>query len=553
MKRLISILVTAAMLVTLLAGMTFITSAAEYSGTWGELTWTLDSSGKLVISGKGEMKDFPEYSHEAWQNHNGYIKSVVIKDGITRIGNFAFHNCGNLTSITIPNSVKGIGRLAFFNCSKLTSATIPNSVTGIGTSAFASCSSLTSITIPNSVTSIADYLFQDCNNLTRIKLPDSITNIGSYAFCYCSSLTSINIPNSVTKIGGGAFYGCSNLTSINIPDSITSIGINAFEHCYGLIEKENGIHYLDKWVVGCDFYLDTAVLRNDSIAISDEVFSNYHLKSITIPASIKTIGAGAFENCENLSVYITDLEAWFSIDFKDSSSNPLNYAENIFLNEICITDLDLTIPDNIKIIKDYAFYGYSALKSVNIGSSVTSIGDSAFYGCSGLRSITISDSVTEIGWSAFSDSHFVEKIIYCGTEEQWNNISKGGGWKYNTGIYTINKSYTLQYHKFNDGTITTEPTYDSEGVKTYTCECGETKTETVAKLEKTPETTVETTTTTAATTTDVTAANGTTTTSNDGVNVSVEGCSSSITFGAGLAILAVGAAAITLCKKKEDN
>ena len=123
---------------------------------WKEdnLTWTLDADGMLTISGTGAMKDYDYYyNNSSPVCDNSNVKKVVIEDGVTSIGNWAFCNCTSLTDITIPDSVTSIGDSAFYGCD-LTSITIPSSVTSIGDSAFESCTNLTDITIPDSVTSI---------------------------------------------------------------------------------------------------------------------------------------------------------------------------------------------------------------------------------------------------------------------------------------------------------------------------------------------------------------------------------------------------------------
>ena len=134
----------------------------ENSGTCGpHLRWHLTDNGVLTISGKGEMYDYLEdYNRLPWSKSD--IKRIIIGDGVTTIGGFAFASCSALTSVTIPNSVTEIGDGAFVGCSALTSVTIPNSVTTIGWSTFASCSALTSITIPNSVTTIGSRAFANC-------------------------------------------------------------------------------------------------------------------------------------------------------------------------------------------------------------------------------------------------------------------------------------------------------------------------------------------------------------------------------------------------------
>ena len=356
------------------------------------------------------------------------ILSNTYKDGvgiiefnapITKIGDWAFYDCSNLTSVTIPDRVTKIGSYAFKTCINLTSITIPDSVTTIGYAAFSGCSSLTSVTIPDSVTTIGDYAFYNCSSLTSVYIsdlsawcrisferadanplcyvanlylnnelvtdlviPSDITEIKNYAFFNCSSLTSVTIPDSVTTIGDGAFYDCSSLTSVTIPNSVTTIGNEAFYGCTGEL------------VINC----------NIPSASSDSSGAFYGSKftSVTIGDSVTTIGKYAFYSCDSLtSVYISDLSAWCKINFEGSDANPLYYAGNLYLKNELVTDL--VIPSDITEIKFGAFYNCSSLTSVTIPDSVTTIGKSAFNGCCSLTSITIPDSVTTIGVQAFKD------------------------------------------------------------------------------------------------------------------------------------------------------
>jgi len=194
------------------------------SGKCGtNVSYTLDENGILRISGKGSMTNYSN-NNAPWYQSRSKIFSVIIEDGVTHIGNFAFQNCVRLTSITIPSSVTSIGDFAFFNCCRLTNITIPDSVTSIGIDAFSYCTSLTSITIPSRVTSIDNCTFYECQSLTSITIPDSVTSIGLSAFNSCYSLTNITIPDNVTRIGEYAFANCTSIKSITIPSSVTSIG-----------------------------------------------------------------------------------------------------------------------------------------------------------------------------------------------------------------------------------------------------------------------------------------------------------------------------------------
>ena len=160
------------------------------------------------------------------------VTSVIIPEGVTSIGDYAFLACESITSIAIPEGVTSIGNEAFKKCSGLTSITIPGSVTSIGDAAFSGCSGLTSVTIGNSVTSIGDYAFWACSSLTSIAIPEGVTSIGNEAFYDCSSLTSITIPESVTSIGNDAFSYCSSLTFIYLPYNIPVAKQSSFDNSH---------------------------------------------------------------------------------------------------------------------------------------------------------------------------------------------------------------------------------------------------------------------------------------------------------------------------------
>ncbi len=185
-KRLLSFVLAVLMIASLLPATALAADIVD-SGTCGaegdgsNLTWTLDSEGVLTISGSGDMYDYGLFD-APWYGIRSLVKSAVIADGVTSIGEKAFLYCTSLTSVTIPDSVTSIGSGAFYYCTSLTSVTIPGSVTSIGAEAFYNCTSLTSVTIPNSVTSIGDSAFFYCTSLTSVTIPDSVTSIGDDAF-----------------------------------------------------------------------------------------------------------------------------------------------------------------------------------------------------------------------------------------------------------------------------------------------------------------------------------------------------------------------------------
>ncbi len=351
--------------------------AETYSGTCGtNLTWTFDTeSGTLTISGTGAMTNYT-YSYgkptTPWQNYLSSIKTVIIEDGVTSIGGMAFCACSSLTSVTIPNSVTSIAGGAFYDCSSLTSVTIPNSVTSIAGSAFQNCSSLTSVTIPNSVTSIGNQAFEYCSSLTSVTIPNSVTSIGDWTFYKCRSLTSITIPNSVTSIGTDAFYNCSSLTSVTIGESVTSIGNYAFYDCTGLT---------------------SVTIPNSVTSIGGEAFEYCSsLTSVTIPNSVTSIGDYAFFNVPNIVYYgAASGSPWGARSLNGYVEVYLVYSDETKTKLLACSAAaqgEITIPNSVTSIGNYAFCECSSLTSVTIPNSVTSIGSSAFEYCSSLTFLT---------------------------------------------------------------------------------------------------------------------------------------------------------------------
>ena len=266
------------------------------------LTWTLDANGTMTISGTGAMKAYDIDDSPATQKKDS-VKAIVIEDGVTSIGDYAFWNCTGLTSISIPNNVTSIGSSAFESCSQLASIEIPSSVTSIGDYAFSGCSGLTSVNIPEDVTSIGERAFMNCSQLASIEIPKSVTSIGKYAFSGCSGLTSITILGGVTSIGDFAFSSCSQLASIEIPSSVTSIGNSAFESCSQLasIEIPSSVTSIGNSAFWNCTGLTSITIPNRVTSIGNFAFRYCRsLASITIPDSVTSIGVVAFDSCTNL-------------------------------------------------------------------------------------------------------------------------------------------------------------------------------------------------------------------------------------------------------------
>ena len=414
------------------------------------------------------------------------LTSVTIPDGVTDIGSDAFYGCKSLTNITLPeDGVTHIGKCAFFGCRSLTNITLPKGLTDISDGAFRLCENLTSVTIPDGVTYIGDSAFDGCKSLTNITLPGSLRIIWNNAFSGCSNLSSIRIPAGVTYIGTASFSGCSNLASIEvadgnksfhvagnclietdtktllsglknsiipadgsvtsiargafagysdlsdlaIPSTVTQIGESAFLGCDKLIQKENSISYVGKWVVGCVDSATSVTLRDDTVGIAEKAFYDCReLTQVTIPSGVKNIGAGAFINCNNLIQKeggVRYVDKWaIGCDTPATNINLRNgtvgIADRAFNNFLGLTNV--TIPSGVTFVGNWAFDYCSNLKTAELPNSVTHIGDGAFRHCTELSYITFPRNLTSIGsWAyygcsnaAMIDSHVPSKVISIG-------------------------------------------------------------------------------------------------------------------------------------------
>ncbi len=418
----IAILLLAAMLFSIMP----VSAWAEETSTSitsNSITWSYDSTSQtLTISGTGAMADYEQATDVPWDDYRLAIKEIVIGDGVTSIGKYAFYGCENLTSITVPEGVTSIGLGAFIGCEKLISIDIPEGVTSIGNSAFLGCKKLSSITIPASVETIGNYAFSGCTGLTSIDIREGVTSIGGYAFSGCTGLTSITIPASVTSIGKYAFSDCTGLTSIMILGSVESIGDYAFNGCIGLTSinipasvKTIGNYAFD----GCTTMSSITFVGDSKLTtIGNFAFEGCEkLTSIIIPEGVTSIGYGAFDGCTGLT----------SITIPDSVTS---IGDRAFAS--CTGLTSITIPDSVTSIGDQAFASCTGLTSITIPEGVTSIGDYAFYGCTGLTSITIPASVTNIDKDAFAGCTALKNVtVPC----NWQ-----GSYKFDPGV-TVNREH----------------------------------------------------------------------------------------------------------------
>ena len=373
------------------------------------------------------------------------LTNAIIGNGVTSIGYGTFEDCTNLTDVTIPDSVISIGERAFYNCKSLKSVTIGNDVTNIGSSAFYGCNNLTNITIPDSVTNIGDEAFYECTKLTNAIIGNSVTSIGSAAFYECIRLTGVIIPNNVTNIGENAFCSCSGLTSIIIPDSVTNIGDSAFSDCSGLtsVTIGNSVTSIGKNVFKWCAKLESVTIPNSVTSIGEEAFSVCSsLTSVTIPNTVTSIGDSAFDNCSKLNEvnYSGTVAQWKSITIGSNNSYLTNAnikcSNGDIVNAVIIDKIKYELnDDNTAQVTGYIGTPYSLTIPESISYEgdtfkVTSIGEDAFAHCTSLSNITIPNSVTRIENYAFYGCKNLSDIYYIGTQEEWNKIyidSTGNG------------------------------------------------------------------------------------------------------------------------------
>ena len=343
------------------------------------------------------------------------------------------------------------------------------SVTSIGGSAFSHCSSLNSVTIPNSVISIGYDAFSYCSSLTSITIPNSVTLIDDEAFASCSSLASVAIGNSVTEIGGTAFSNCSSLTSVTIGTNVTSIGSSVFVDCLSLTSVQWNVKKCREFQSSHDqpFYGSfkiTSFIFGDSVERIPAYlcYEMSRLTSITIPNSVTEIGERAFSYSSLTSIEVDENNLNYA------SISGVLYDKNIAILIACTGGkTEVSIPNSVTSIGDYAFYYCSNLTSIAIPNSVTSIGNRAFYNCSSLTSITIPNSVISIGSSAFYGCQSLTSITvlaenpYVIDEYTFKNVSRsvsikvpcGSKAKYQTAEYWRE---FVNYEEVPAGTLTVD-------------------------------------------------------------------------------------------------
>lgn len=412
--------------------------AAATSGDFGEnncLHWEVSTgvlSGKtLTISGTGAMPDFnfPEGNLAPWWNYEALGM-------LTSFGNFKLE--GELKKVVIKDGVTNVSNYALFFLPAATQITLPESVTSIGRYGIALCSKLNGISLPRAVTAIGDFGLAG-NSFTAVSLPDGLQALGRGAFDACASLSGMTLPAAITAVPDKCFDDCTKLLTVDYKGEVTAIGERAFEGCKSLIKAP-------------------------------------------IPAAVTALGVSAFNGC------------------------------------IALTDV--TLPGGVTAVPDGCFQDCTALADMKLPGTVTSVGHNAFTGCKALKDVRCYGAPPTVQPGGAAEHSFEPGIVTIhynpdpvygwtldtdGTWQGYKVSSKGAclhtgyGTTENTVPATCGADGRIDTvcsncgdviatevipatgaHTWDNGTVTTEPTETTPGVRTFTCAvCSQTKTEVI--------------------------------------------------------------------------
>lgn len=368
------------------------------------------------------------------KNHNG--------KPVTKILDYAFSDCKNLTSISIPDTITHVGTYAFNGCSSLTSLVLPSSVRVIDS--FGYCKALESIEFPDNISKIGEYAlgssvlpslkyteYDNCKYLGNEKNPylilfrcsflsartinvhkdTKIIYSNAFSGAYVKDLT---IPEGVEQIGSFAFSSCSNLKNLSIPSSISLIEDSAFYSCpSSLFTEHQGGYYVGNEynpylvLVRAKFTDITEFEINPNTKIiCNSAFENCAmLASIVIPDSVYYVGHSAFRNCASLtsvtlSKNLTGIKEYtfYNCSLLTNVDIPQSVCDiGVSAFENCSTITSFTFPKNVTRVESSVLKNCTALTTVDVQGAVYSIGESAFYDCSQLSSLSIPNSINFLG------------------------------------------------------------------------------------------------------------------------------------------------------------
>lgn len=348
--------------------------------------------------------------------HN--LKTVIMGDNVKTItGNHSFWRCDKLDSVVIGKNVTTIGYGCFMECSSLKRIHIPSKVISVDDYAFSHCTSLDSVFIDNaSAIAWGYYIFDDCESLSFIRTEYHTAECSNICAFPSSKVKEVVIGEEVTAIGEYAFNNFA-FSEVSIPDNVTTIEKYAFIGCKNL--KSITIPASVTTMGECGIFDNCEALASitiNSVSVGEWLSGNRYIQKIILGEGVKTIAASAFSNCTNLSsvvipgsveevgedvFYHCDALATVQVDSKEIGEW-FSELENL---------KDVVVGDNTEIIQARAFSNCTALENVVLGKSVSSIGDFAFYDCENLKVVNIPQSLQTIGEKAFYGSGITSFVI----------------------------------------------------------------------------------------------------------------------------------------------
>ncbi len=490
---------------------------AATSGDFGEnncLHWEVSTgvlSGKtLTISGTGAMPDFdfPNGNLAPWWNYEalgmltsfgnfkleGELKKIVIQDGVTNVSNYALFFLPAATQITLPESVTRIGRYGIALCSKLNGISLPRAVTAIGDFGLAG-NSFTAVSLPDGLQTLGRGAFDACASLSGMTLPAAITAVPDKCFNDCTKLLTVDYKGEVTAIGERAFEGCKSLTKAPIPAAVTALGVSAFNGCIALTD---------------------VTLPGGVTAVPDACFQGCTaLKDMKLPSTVTSVGHNAFTGCTALG----DVRCYGA----PPTVQPGNVAEHSFEPGIVTIHYN---PDPVygwTLDTDGTWQGYKVSSKgacLHTGYGTTENTVPATCGadgridtvCANCGDVIATEVIPATGAHTWDNGTVTTEptetdpgamtytCTVCGqtktevipatgahtfvfTKNVAPNCTEAGYDLYTCsgcGATEQRNAKPALGHKWDSGTVTTEPTETNPGTMTYTCTgCGQTKTEVI--------------------------------------------------------------------------
>ena len=330
------------------------------TGVCGDnLTWSLNNAGTLTVSGTGDMYDYSMYGETVapWTELADQIKNIVIEDGATNVGNYAFVGCTNLTSVTMPDSVTVISDSAFRNCYALTTVDFSSNLTAVENFAFAYCVNLTAADLGKKVETIGNSAFFDCAALAEVELGEALIGINTLAFSGCTSLKTVTMPDTLEVLGSDVFNGCTSLTTAKLSNALTDLPKYTFNDCFSLVD-------------------------------------------VTLPEYLTTIGERAFYRCSSLE----------SIDLPFSM---IAIGDDAFGH--CTKLHDIQLPMALSYVGYFAFNGCTSLGNMEFPPNLTYYTGGMFYDCTGLTEVIFPQGTMYVDDDAFAGCTNIKKIVFTGS------------------------------------------------------------------------------------------------------------------------------------------